>query len=59
MVWLVDDLLATLGTFGTVATADPVSALLLVGSVLVLGTVFGVVGVLSLGAISNLLTGWP
>ncbi|MFB6086872.1 MAG: hypothetical protein ABEJ84_08745 [Halodesulfurarchaeum sp.] len=59
MEWLLADLVEVLSTFGRVATADPVSAVLLLGSVLVLGTVFGVVGVLGLGAIANLLTGWP
>ncbi len=59
MVWLVDDLLAALSTFGTVAATDSISALLLVVAVLVLGVVFGVVGVLGLGAVSNLVVGWP
>jgi hypothetical protein len=59
MVWLVDDLFAALSTFGTVAGTDPIAAVLLVVAVLVLGSTFGAVGVLGLGALSNLAFGWP
>ena len=59
MVWLLDDLIAALSTFGTVAGTDPIAALLLLVAVFVFGTSFGVVGVLGLGAVSNLVFGWP
>jgi hypothetical protein len=59
MVWLVEDLFAALSTFGTVAGTDPIAAVLLLVAVLVFGSTFGAVGVLGLGAISNLVFNWP
>ena len=59
MVWLVTDLLDMVSTFGTVVATDPVAALLILVSVVILGITFGVTGVLAAGAITNTITGWP
>lgn len=59
MVWPVGDLATAVETFGTVATADPLAALLLLAGAVVLAASFGVVGVLALGALANLVVGWP
>ncbi|MFW5965357.1 MAG: hypothetical protein ACOCP3_01240 [Halodesulfurarchaeum sp.] len=59
MNWLLEEVGTALETFGTVATADPLSALLLVAAGGIFAVVFGLGGALALGALSNAVTGWP
>lgn len=59
MVWPVGDLVTAVETFGAVAAADPLAALLLAAGAVVLAATFGVVGALVLGALSNLVLGRP
>lgn len=56
MVWLIDNLLEALGTFGSVAANDPVSPVLLLSSAAILLVSVGILGVLAFGGILSLLT---
>ncbi|MFB6133185.1 MAG: hypothetical protein ABEJ44_07265 [Halanaeroarchaeum sp.] len=57
MVWIIDNLVEVLSLFAQVAGYDPVSPLLLLGSVGILTVALGVFGVLAVGGVLSALAG--
>jgi hypothetical protein len=57
MVWLIDNLVEALSVFGSVATNDPLSPLLLLSAAAILVTAIGIFGVLAVGGVVDWLLG--
>lgn len=57
MVWIIDNLVEVVTLFIGVAGNDPVSPLLLLGSIGILTVALGAFGVLALGSVLSLLSG--
>lgn len=59
MVWPLGDLRTAADTFETVATTDPIAAVLLAAGGLIVVATLVSTGALAAGGLSNTLLGWP